>query len=422
MKSFKYKMTVIMPSYNNGQYIRQALESILNQEVAFNYQIIVTDDCSQDDSIQIIKEYEEKYPEQILALYSNENCRLFRNALKALKQMDSEYFCVLDPDDYWSDMRRLQKAVDFLDNHLDYTIYATNLYKIYHDGSVELKYNYPGMETHTSTYEDYLHGKAVLSCTPSSTYRNVYFSDGIPKEYLDLAGTRFEETFRADSARNLLHLKRGKAYFVNESIGYCRYHGKGLASSMSEYEQFITVAFANIGFWEFFGKEHKAEYARLIKGTYKQAVSKYFLALASGKFPELSERYKEYFKVVYEWLLVHEPEEENKRIPFSLKRFGEIAKRKTAIWGTGSGARRIIEQHNIPLHPDTFFVDNSTGKHGTEFMGRVIKAPEAIREEDCMVVIASSYYKEIIEQIREQKLCTDDRIVNIYDYIENWIG
>ena len=99
---YQYKMTVIMPSYNNGQYIRQALDSILEQEVNFSYQIIITDDCSQDNSIQIIKEYEAKYPERILALYSDKNCRLFRNVLKALQKMDSEYFCVLDPDDYWT--------------------------------------------------------------------------------------------------------------------------------------------------------------------------------------------------------------------------------------------------------------------------------------------------------------------------------
>lgn len=113
MKTYNYKMTIIMPSYNNGQYIRQAIDSILEQEVDFSYQIIITDDCSQDDSPQIIKEYAEKYPDKILALYSDKNCRLFRNVLKALEKMNSEYFCVLDPDDYWTDKRRLQKRVPY---------------------------------------------------------------------------------------------------------------------------------------------------------------------------------------------------------------------------------------------------------------------------------------------------------------------
>ena len=158
MSQHKYKMTVIVPSYNNGQYMRQCLDSILEQSVDFHYQIIITDDHSQDNSIEIIKEYEAKFPDKILALYSSQNCKLFKNVLKALEKMDSDYFCVLDPDDYWSDMKRLQKAVDFLEKNPEYSIYSTNCYVLYDDERIEPKYNYPGIEHFTSTYEDYLSG------------------------------------------------------------------------------------------------------------------------------------------------------------------------------------------------------------------------------------------------------------------------
>lgn len=417
MKTYNYKMTIIMPSYNNGQYIRQAIDSILEQEVDFSYQIIVTDDCSQDDSPQIIKEYAEKYPDKILALYSDKNCRLFRNVLKALEKMNSEYFCVLDPDDYWTDKRRLQKAVDFLDQHLDYTIYATNEYKLFNDGSIEVYHNYQKITTKTSTYTDYLKGKAVLSNTPSSTYRNIYFENRIPDEYLRLIGTRFEEMFRADSARNLIHLKRGKAYFVNECIGCARYHGKGLASSLLEYERAITSAYANVTFFEFFGREDEADYIRIIKGLYITAVRCYLQMTVSDKIPIMTEQYQEYFKTVMEWLQEHQASKEVIRIPFSLERFSEMTHRKTILWGTGLAADRMISQYHIPIHQDTFFVDNDSQKQGKEFMGRLIKDPEALRsEKDALLIIASSYYEEIIEQIKKQNLCTEDRIINIYDY------
>lgn len=411
-----------MPSYNNGQYIRQALDSILDQEVNFSYQIIITDDCSQDDSPQIIKEYAARFPERILTLYSDENCRLFRNVLKALKVMDSEYFCVLDPDDYWTDKKRLQKAVDFLEQNPDYTIYATNTYTIYDNGFVRLKYNRPNIDRYTSTYEDFLKGKAILSTTIASTYRNIYFSDGIPDEFLQLTGTRFEEMFRADSARNLIHLIRGKAYFVNECIGYYRYHGKGLASSISEYERHITSAFAHIAFFEFFGKRNESDYIRIIKNLYTSAVKLYLQLLVSEKIPIMTEQYMEYFKTVMEWLQEHRGLEEEIRIPFSLERFGEMAHRKTVLWGTGLEAERIIAQYHIPINHDTFFIDNDSRKQGTEFMGKLIKAPDALlNDTEALLIIASSYYKEIIEQIRKQNLCTEDRIINIYDYERNGI-
>lgn len=423
MKNFQYRMTIIVPSYNNGQYIRQALDSILMQEVDFNYQIIITDDCSQDDSPEIIREYEKKYPEKVLALYSAENCRLFRNVLKALEKMDSEYFCVLDPDDYWSDRDWMQDAVNFLDTNKDYTIYGANAYKLFNDGSVELKFDRPGMSIYSSTYEDYIEGKDILSTTVASVYRNVYFSDGIPQEYLNLCGTQFEEISRADSFRNLLHIKRGKAYFINKCIGYYRCHGKGLASAMPEYERSIISAFAYIGFWEFFGKEHETEYAELVIKYYKEAVKKFMLELVLGRFPKMSGQYKSYLNIVLEWLQAHYVTDERERIPFSLKKFGELWSKTVFIWGTGSGACKLIDEYGIPIGDNTFFVDNSPKKQGKEFMGRLIKGPESIKSaEDCCVVIASSYYKEIIEQIREQKLCKDDRIVNLYDYKENWIG
>ena len=422
MKNYKYKMTVIMPSYNNGQYIKQALDSILVQEVDFDYQIIITDDGSQDNSPQIIKEYAEMYSDKVLALYSEKNCHLFQNMLKALKRMDSEYFCVLDPDDYWTDKKRLKKAVDFLDQHPDYTIYASNEEKLFNDGSIEIYYNRPNITTKTSTYADFLKGKEVLSNTLASTYRNVYFSNGIPDEYSALVGTKFEEMFRADSFRNLIHLKRGKAYFVNESIGCARRHGKGLASSLSEYERYITSAFAHIAFFEFFGKRNETDYVRIIKKLYITAVKLYLQALVSEKMPIITERYTEYFKTVMEWLQEHQVCGKESRIPFSLERFSEISYRKIILWGSGLEADRLVSRYHIPISEDTFFVDNDRRKQGTEFMGKLIKAPEALyNEKDALLIIVSSYYKEIIEQIKEQGLCAEDRIVNIYYYEKYWI-
>ena len=418
MSEFQYKMTVIIPSYNNGQYIRKAIDSILIQEVNFSYQIIITDDCSQDDSAEIIKEYESRYPDRVLALYSDQNCRLFQNMLKALKHMNSEYFCVLDPDDYWTDRKRLQKAVDFLDENPEYTIYGTNAYKLYLDGTVELYFNRPTIDTYTSTYEDDLKGRSMLSNTFASTYRNVYFVDGIPNEYLNLVGSKFEESFRADSARNLIHLKRGKAYFLNESVGYSRRYGKGLASGLKEYERHITSAFAYIGFFEFFGEENEEDFHRKIKNSFVAAVKAYFQTLVFDKMPIMSEQYQTYFSTVMEWLQLHQTMvSPYTRVSFSLERFSEIANRKTIIWGTGLEATRLIAQYHIPIHEDTFFVDSDEQKHGKMFMERVIKSPTSLKEEkDALVIIASSYYKDIIMQIRKEKLVPEKRIINIYDY------
>lgn len=422
MKKHNYKMTIIVPSYNNGQYISQALDSILQQKVNFDYQIIVTDDCSKDNSVEIIAQYEKKYHPRILAIYSDQNCKLFRNVLKALERMDSEYYCLLDPDDYWSDMDWLQKGVDFLDEHQDYTIYGANEYKLFNDGTSEIGYQRPGITTVTSTYDDFLMNKELLSNTLASIYRNVYFTDGVPEEYRQLAGSQYEETSRADTFRNLLHLRRGKAYFVNECIGYYRYHGNGLASAYSMGEKVMRAAFAHIGYYEYFGREYVEKYFVLIKKLYIRAIKEYYLVLVSGNIPELSEQYMQHAKIVSKWLQEHDMPSVYNRKPFSLRKYSEIGKKQTVIWGTGSAAYKIIERYGIPINEDTFFVDNNTAKQGKEFMGREIKAPAAIRDNrDCLVIIANSYYNEIIEQIKSEALCDEDRIINIYDYKEHWL-
>ncbi|MCI8570415.1 MAG: glycosyltransferase family 2 protein [Lachnospiraceae bacterium] len=422
MKHYAYKMSIVMPSYNNGQYIRQALESILAQKVDFSYQIIITDDCSTDNSVQIIKEYEQKYPSRVLALYSNENCGLFRNMLKALKKMDGEYFCVLDPDDYWTDEARLQKAVDFLDSNPDYVIYATNVYKIYNDGSTEIYHKYQNVEACTSTYKDYLKGKSVLSNTPASTYRNIYFSEGIPQEYLDLIGTPFEDSFRADTARNLIHLKRGKAYFINENIGYARHHGNGLASGRTVCERYIMSAFGHIGLFEFFGRENEGDYIRIISDLYTRTVNRYLHILLTGEVPQFSEKCRKYFAKVTEWLQAHKMREAHIRIPFSLQKFSQMVSEKIIIWGTGFEVIRIVERYHIPISATVYFVDNDEQKQGKEFMGKPIEHPKKILEEkEALVIIASSYYEEIIRQIIDQGLCAKERIINIYDYEKNWV-
>ena len=50
-----------MPVYNHEKYVEKAIVSVLEQEVNFKYELLIGEDCSTDDSLQIIKSYKEKY-------------------------------------------------------------------------------------------------------------------------------------------------------------------------------------------------------------------------------------------------------------------------------------------------------------------------------------------------------------------------
>ena len=63
------KVSVICLTYNHQKYIRQCLESLVNQETEFDYEIIVHDDASIDNTADIVREFEKQYPEKIIAIY-----------------------------------------------------------------------------------------------------------------------------------------------------------------------------------------------------------------------------------------------------------------------------------------------------------------------------------------------------------------
>ena len=73
------KLSILMPSYNKGRYIEEALESILMQETDYEYQIIIADDCSTDNTIDIVKSYQDKYSNKIVFLESDKNQGLYKN-------------------------------------------------------------------------------------------------------------------------------------------------------------------------------------------------------------------------------------------------------------------------------------------------------------------------------------------------------
>ena len=92
------KITLIVPVYNSEQYIKKCLESILNQTYK-NYEILVVNDGSKDNSQEIIDEYKNKYPEKIIAIkQENKGVAVTRN--ESIKKANGDYIMFIDNDDY----------------------------------------------------------------------------------------------------------------------------------------------------------------------------------------------------------------------------------------------------------------------------------------------------------------------------------
>lgn len=113
-------VSVGMLTYNHEKYIASALESILMQEVNFDYEIVICDDCSSDKTQEIILEYQKKYPDIIKPYFNEKNLGGQNNANKLRTLCIGKYRATLEGDDYWITTTKLQNQVDFLEDNPDY--------------------------------------------------------------------------------------------------------------------------------------------------------------------------------------------------------------------------------------------------------------------------------------------------------------
>lgn len=113
-------VSVGMLTYNHEKYIRTALDSILMQEVNFDYEIVIADDCSTDRTREIIMAYYEKNPTVIKPVFNERNLGGQENANVLRCACKGKYRMTLEGDDYWCDHLKMKKQVDFLENNPDY--------------------------------------------------------------------------------------------------------------------------------------------------------------------------------------------------------------------------------------------------------------------------------------------------------------
>lgn len=118
--------------YNHEKYIRDALDGFILQNTSFPFVAIVHEDVSTDGSAEIIKEYAEKYPDIIMPIFEKENQyskphgELSSIMCNAIEKTGAKYVAMCEGDDYWTDQHKLQKQIDFLEAHPDYSMCVTN--------------------------------------------------------------------------------------------------------------------------------------------------------------------------------------------------------------------------------------------------------------------------------------------------------
>ena len=126
-------VSVFCLAYNHEDYIARSLDSMVCQKTDFEYEIFVHDDASTDRTADILREYEARYPDKIRGYYETEN-QYYNPNLHPTRDLlvplsSGEFFAFCECDDSWEDPLKLQRQVDFLRDHPDYTMCVHTAYK-----------------------------------------------------------------------------------------------------------------------------------------------------------------------------------------------------------------------------------------------------------------------------------------------------
>lgn len=113
------KVSIICTNYNKGDWVREAMDSFLNQRTTFDFEIIIIDDASTDHSYEIIQEYQNKFPEKVRTFRNEVNLGITKTWKKICREAKGQYIARCDSDDFWTDPLKLQKQVDLLDSSTD---------------------------------------------------------------------------------------------------------------------------------------------------------------------------------------------------------------------------------------------------------------------------------------------------------------
>ena len=117
-------VSIVCATYNHEKFIPDALNSILMQKTDFDFEVLIGEDCSTDNSRAVLKDFEARYPGKFQMFYRETNYGAAKNVLDLYQRTRGKYLISLETDDFWVDPNKLQKQVDFLESHPEFVSVA----------------------------------------------------------------------------------------------------------------------------------------------------------------------------------------------------------------------------------------------------------------------------------------------------------
>lgn len=236
MKHKEITLACIIYTYNRANYIEQCVKSILMQKTKYVFSIIIADDCSSDNTKEVIDKIKKENSNFDIHYFSTpHNIGLGKLVLKNLRPqiehlLNTDYIYRIDSDDYITDPNKFEKQISFLNQNPE-CIGICHHYKVLDERTdKEIIENKAVVGTYTAIeLFDFIGGKSTYNHTSTYLYRNIH-KFILPPEFDKMS-------VKGDVLYNAAMMRHGKVHFTDDVMSTYRLHDYGVWESMSIQEK-----------------------------------------------------------------------------------------------------------------------------------------------------------------------------------------
>lgn len=216
-------VSICMITYNHDKWIRKSIEGVIMQSGDFYYELVISDDCSTDNTPEIIESYAKKYPDKIRFHRNSSNVGLGLNFSVTLNRCSGKYIAICEGDDFWTDPLKLQKQVSYLENNLECVLVSHNHSTLY---DTENRTDSSFKNSDDFEFDQRLFLEDWITQPLTCVFRNIF------RDYTFLN----REGIFCDLILFYELLKHGTGYFMKDNMATFRVSGGALSSGLSVWQ------------------------------------------------------------------------------------------------------------------------------------------------------------------------------------------
>ncbi len=225
----EFRLSVLLVTYNQEQYVGDALQSLFGQMIDGPIQLVVADDGSTDGTVEIISEWDGRDSRfHFTYLDRSSNRGITRNYQRGFAACAGDYVAVLEGDDYWTSPSKLQRQVDFLQSHWECDMCAVN-YFIYREARAEFAPRTPVGQGYR-----YLSARDQIADNLASNFSTCMYR----RSALEALPAGLFETTSYDWIVNICVGRRSLIGFLEEPMSVYRLHEGGIWTRTPCLEQY----------------------------------------------------------------------------------------------------------------------------------------------------------------------------------------